>query len=203
MFCGNCGTQNTHGGKFCSTCGSAISNPAQSLSNSAPVTATPTFAPAANPTPPTAAGVPGQTPFVSETPFITTPVKKKKSNLIFVIAGVVLLGIVGAIIAPSLKPNPLVSAVSTCDLKNEYGVDLSDGNKTLTIDTAGDSEYSGTTIDSYICIVGALNTPTSITSQIEQTSALDGWQYDTADGLEYYWGYSSSEGLYLEISIAS
>jgi hypothetical protein len=213
MYCGNCGTQNFHGGKFCANCGSSLDATPQPATASQPViTASPelkiSFATTPGPTPlVTPSAVAPEAPKAASQAYNYQPPPqqyappKKRGGLLVGLSLIVLAVVAVGCIVIFNRPNPLIEAVKTCDLKYTDGVDLSDQNKTLTIDTMGDTDYTGASIDDYTCVVEALKTPARITNQIESTTLLDGSETGKADGLSYYWNYSTDNGLFLQISI--
>jgi hypothetical protein len=77
------------------------------------------------------------------------------------------------------------------------GVEVSDGGKTLSIDTEGDEDYSGASFDDFNCILDAVETPQFVQEQISATSALMGRQTEEFDGIEISWSYHPDTGAKL------
>jgi hypothetical protein len=77
------------------------------------------------------------------------------------------------------------------------GVVVSDGGKTLSIDTEGEEDYSGATYTDFNCILNAVETPQFVQEQISATSALMGRQTDEFDGIEVSWSFHPDSGAKL------
>lgn len=73
---------------------------------------------------------------------------------------------------------------------------LSDGDRTMTLDMAGDDSGSGTlSFDQVACVLVAVDTPSSISSRMDATRALDGMQDAEWDGFHASWTYHPDQGL--------
>jgi hypothetical protein len=99
------------------------------------------------------------------------------------------------------SPNPLQVAYDTCGLGSVVDTYLLDGDRTLTVDTMGEEEFLGASYTDYLCVLGSLDTPSRITSRMDGTSAMDGQQTDTADGLTYFWKYHPDSGIQLTVTL--
>lgn len=75
------------------------------------------------------------------------------------------------------------------------GMNIADGDATITIDTKGKEDATGATIEELACVLVALKTPTSVTAQIDATRALDGTQTATWDGIHATWRYHPDSGV--------
>lgn len=118
-------------------------------------------------------------------------------------AGLVLgvLGTVGvqAIIASVPKPKPtaeadtrFIDAYHAC--ASPTGVELADEDRTLTIDSKGKEDYSGTDVEHLFCILEQLDAPTRVTTHIGQTTSMDGRQTASWDGITVEWSYHPNRG---------
>lgn len=176
MFCPSCGTANPDS-RFCINCGVEV-NPAAQVA----------------PTPQGFDSTTSQVPATGAAAFF-----KKPKNVLAVVGGVVLItGIaIGASIA--LTPNPLVEAVSSCSLEGSDGIELTDANKTLLVDTAGNDDYSGASYDDLSCILKAMNVPDRIINSMDHTRALDGTVTDSFDNISMSWRYHPDTGVDLTI----
>lgn len=125
----------------------------------------------------------------------------QNKHKIMIGAGAALLLVLIIVFSGALKPNPLIGAVSACNLSEVEGVELSDGDKTLSVDTEGEEEYSGASYSDYLCVIEDLGTPTRITERMDHTSAMDGQLTDSADGLTYFWKYHPNSGVMLTVTI--
>ncbi|WP_282944494.1 hypothetical protein [Cellulomonas endometrii] len=73
---------------------------------------------------------------------------------------------------------------------------VSDGGRTLTLDMAGETPASGLLDAADVaCVLGALETPTATVTLMDTTTALDGRQTDSWDGLTASWRYHPDTGL--------
>jgi hypothetical protein len=124
--------------------------------------------------------------------------KKPYGKPVAIGSGVVVLLI---LVIGVFSPSPLARAYSTCGLETVIGAYLEDGERTLTVDTMGEDEVLGASYSDYLCVLGALETPSRITSRMDGTSAMDGQQTDTADGLTYFWKYHPDSGVQLTVSM--
>jgi hypothetical protein len=99
-------------------------------------------------------------------------------------------------------PNPIPSAVETCDAGSEVGVSLGDNGRSLSIDTEGEDYMdTGASYSTMNCLLEALNVSDSIQSCIDSTRALDGRQSGSWDNLSASWGFHPDTGTDLAIEI--
>jgi hypothetical protein len=175
MFCVKCGTKNTDAA-FCQNCGTALSAPKKKSASK------------------------------SSTPNKTVTVFQEKAKAFLqkpygkpvAIGGGILLLLLGTGV---LSPNPLKTAYDSCGLDLVLETYLEDGDRTLTVDTKGEDDLFGASYVDYLCVLGSLNTPSRITSRMDGTSALDGQQTDSADGLTYFWKYHPDSGIQLTVTL--
>jgi hypothetical protein len=80
---------------------------------------------------------------------------------------------------------------------------LADMGRTLLVDTnPTDSEYiADGSRGRLTCVLGQLKTPQSIESRIERTTAMQGVQEDSHDGIAYSWTYHPDNGNEMIISL--
>jgi hypothetical protein len=102
---------------------------------------------------------------------------------------------------------PLQEAHETCAPESETSdavtsydryVTLNDDGHGLSIDTGGD-ESDGASIIDLVCLLAAVEAPSSVISRIDSTRALDGTQEAEWDGLRAWWTYHPDNGLDLII----
>lgn len=86
--------------------------------------------------------------------------------------------------------------MSKCGLTNDTWVSLGGCGDSLTIETAGD-ESAGTDYDAVGCVLGRINTPDSVISQMNSTRALDGMQSASWDSITATWNYHPNSGIRL------
>jgi hypothetical protein len=90
----------------------------------------------------------------------------------------------------------LHQAFSAC-----HSGDLADGDHTLVIDTGGADYESGVdTFDGLTCTLGELDTPVSVTAQMDNTRALDGMQTAEWGDFTASWTYHPDNGMDLIIT---
>ena len=75
------------------------------------------------------------------------------------------------------------------------GVSVSDNGTTLSVDMMGETDYTGASYDQVLCIIDAVKTPGYIHDAMMSTTAMDGRQHDTYDGIDVSWSYSTYNGL--------
>jgi hypothetical protein len=75
------------------------------------------------------------------------------------------------------------------------GVSVSDEGKTISIDTVGETDYSGADFADAVCIINAVKTPSYILDNMDTTNSLMGRQTDTFDGIDVSWSYHPDNGL--------
>lgn len=104
---------------------------------------------------------------------------------------------VGAASGPSFQ-----SAAEECNAAHTAGISVGDKGSSITIDTKGEDDSSGASFDDASCILSALNIPDSVTSQIDDTSAMDGRQSASWEGVDASWTYHPDSGMKLILSKA-
>jgi len=93
------------------------------------------------------------------------------------------------------SPVPSVTGLRKAEQQCSAG-ELSDGDRTLFLDMYGKKSRSGTLAPADIqCVLEALNTPTYVTREMEETRALDGRQTDTWGPYSASWSYHPDQGL--------
>jgi hypothetical protein len=117
------------------------------------------------------------------------------------IAVMVVLALVGAgVVAVVLlkhrqQSSVLADAYSTCKLAGKQGAGLADGGSTLTLDTVGEKDITGLSIGDLACTLIAVKAPSSVTTDMDQTRALDGKQTAMWDSIKATWRYHPSTGI--------
>jgi hypothetical protein len=112
-----------------------------------------------------------------------------------VIAGIVVAALRSDTGIPIVAPrSPFETAQTKCD-QTHAGTRISDGGKTLLVDTVGGEDYSGIPITGLACLVNELEIPSAVVAHIDSTRALDGRQEDEWDGFTASWSYHPDEGL--------
>lgn len=108
-----------------------------------------------------------------------------------------------ATVAPTVEPSAAPvpkprtqTAYRTCKkLKSIYKgmqyVETADDGATILIDTKDESNPT----EAVGCILSMLETPKSVISAVESTTALAGVQEDEADGISYRWSYHPDNGM--------
>lgn len=179
MFCPSCGTANPDS-RFCINCGVEV-NPAVQVAPAVGGFAT---------------GTTQVPPATGATAFF-----KKPLNIVALAGGLVLVVAVAIGVSAALTPNPLVQAVAGCSLEGSEGIELTDGDKTLIVDTEGEEDYEGASYDDYLCITEGLNLPERIKDSMGKTRALDGTMNDTFENLSLTWRYHPNTGIDLTVAM--
>lgn len=110
-----------------------------------------------------------------------------------VIATLVVTGIIGAV--GSAGSQSFQKAADTCNVAHTSGISLGDKGSSITIDTKGEKDSSGASMDDAVCILSALGIPDSVVSQMDDTSALDGRQTATWADVNASWTYHPNTGV--------
>jgi len=92
----------------------------------------------------------------------------------------------------SLGFNKFSEAYKACD--EPSGISVSDGGKTLSIDTRGNDDYSGADFSDMSCILDELKVPQYIRDDIEATNSLMGRQNAEFEGISMNWSYHPDSG---------
>jgi len=82
------------------------------------------------------------------------------------------------------------------DAAEECGVDYADG---IVFDTQGTDDADGDSIDDIVCVLVAMDAPSTLAAKIDRTRALDGTQSDSDEHAVYTWGFHPDTGLSLII----
>jgi hypothetical protein len=102
----------------------------------------------------------------------------------------------GSLFDISESETPLRQAFSSC-----HSGSLADDDHTLVIDTEGADYESGVdTFDGLVCTLDELDTPVSVTAQMDNTRALDGMQTAEWDDFAASWTYHPDSGMDLIIT---
>lgn len=177
MFCVKCGTKN-EGAAFCVSCGTPLEVSAVKSGKT---------------------GSQGGNTSPSMQGKLSDFMKNPAARFGVIAAGaVVIVGI--AMSSGVLSPNPLQQAYEDCSLESVEDTQLADGGSTLVLDTMGEEDFSGASYADFQCVLTSLETPTRITTRMGETSANDGQQTDSAEGLNYFWKYHPDDGIALTVS---
>lgn len=90
----------------------------------------------------------------------------------------------------------LEAAVDTC----EAGL-IADSGHTLMVDTKGEDDTTGESMEDLVCLLLALETPTAVIDHMSSTRALDGMQTNSWDEFDARWTYHPDAGMGLTITI--
>lgn len=129
------------------------------------------------------------------------PSAAKRWGIPFAVVGAVVLAVITASLiggTDDVDGTPTAPALSPIESARERCMvgEVADGGHTLVIDMRGDEYGTGSLSSSEVgCLLGALNTPASVTSRMDSTRALDGMQDASWDGLTATWTYHPDDGL--------
>jgi hypothetical protein len=116
--------------------------------------------------------------------------------------GLLALGIVTEKTPSSARATPemtrLQQAAEEC-VESATGVTVGDAGKTMIISAAGADTGEEATIDELACILRALDVTDAVTSQIDQTRALDGRQEADWGSFHASWTYHPDDGVNMVI----
>lgn len=172
--CLHCSAENS-GGAFCTNCGKSL--PAASMESPA------------NPTILTQPEAP--------LPASVQP-SSKRSPTPLIVGGVALAGLLGAIaLLVSSGPTVLEQAYEECvgDDLFTFGISIDDDGRGMFLDMEGDEDILGASYSDILCVLEAVDTPSSVLSQMDNTNSLMGIQNASWDGLTASWSYHPDRGL--------
>ncbi len=127
--------------------------------------------------------------------------KTRKGKIAAGVIGLAAVAAVGVVIVVSTSgPNVLEKALATCSLTGAAGVSLGDGGKSLTVNTKGNDDTDGASIEDLTCVLGAVETSDSVIARMNTTRALDGVQQGSWKNLEASWSYHPDSGFNLVLT---
>jgi hypothetical protein len=174
IFCPHCNTENS-GGAFCTSCGKSL-----------PVVSTesPSIAPAG---------------FQSVvTPPASPQIPTKKAPVLLIAGGVSVTALLGVIAFTVFTgPTILEQAYEECVGDNlfSFGISIDDDGKGMFLDGVGEEDLLGASYSDINCVLDAVNTPSSVSLQMDNTNALMGIQTASWDGLTASWSYHPDRGF--------
>ncbi|ROP57404.1 hypothetical protein [Rathayibacter sp. PhB185] len=116
----------------------------------------------------------------------------------FVLGGLFVGGIVAAVslvggATGSQSASALTNAVEEC-VTNTEGAALSDGDRTLTIDSEGEEDFAGLDYSELECLLTETDAPQSVVSHVNQTTSLNGRQTEEWGDVSFSWSYHPDRG---------
>ena len=96
--------------------------------------------------------------------------------------------------AEPLGSTPIQSAVETCEMGDEIGVEVMDEGRSVSLDTSGEESLGASYFDA-LCVLKELGIPDSAVSRMQNTRALDGNQSAQWGDFSATWGYHPDSGL--------
>jgi len=127
----------------------------------------------------------------------------RATRALVLLAGVILSGCGTGAIDLVDSPTELQVVEDECD--GEEGdpgwafVMSADEGRTLIVDTQGEEDLGGASIEQLYCVLGELGVPASITARMGNTRGLDGVQTGSWPGYLVTWSYHPDTGLDLII----
>jgi hypothetical protein len=115
--------------------------------------------------------------------------KKTKIVAAGIVSVVAVLGLTGCAGSFDL----FQKAYSSCG--TPAGVSVSDNGTTISVDTMGDSEYSGASYSDLVCVIDAVGTPSYINDNIMSVRAIDGRQSDEFNGIVVSYSFHPDNGM--------
>lgn len=113
-------------------------------------------------------------------------------------AAVVVLAGCGVVQTDATEPSPVDEAAASCA---RFSSSFSHEPGAISID--GDGGYASDAMSATVCVLGELDTPDIVVSQMESTNSLMGMQTAEANGVVYKWSYHPDNGLDLFIQDAT
>lgn len=98
--------------------------------------------------------------------------------------------------AAEVSSTPLEAAADTCDAGR-----IADNGRTLLVDTQGEEDATGDSMDDLVCLLLSLDTPTAVIDHMSSTRALDGMQTNSWDEFDARWNYHPNSGMGLTITL--
>lgn len=114
---------------------------------------------------------------------------------------VVVVAAVAAILLTRGSTSVFEAAVDTCGVENNSSARIGDAGKSLIIDHKGEDDSSGLTTLQLDCLIDALGAPESVSVQMNSTTAMQGRQSATWDGITASWTYHPDNGLDIIASV--
>lgn len=103
-------------------------------------------------------------------------------------------------VATAAASHALENAYDSCS--SPQGITVGDNGRSMKIDTQGTKDATGTSMADAACVLGALEVPDYILTQIDSTRALDGTQSATWNGLSATWNYHPDSGMTMAIHVS-
>lgn len=127
-------------------------------------------------------------------------VRGSRSAPLLVSVGVAIglfLGIGGTLLAGGLDlaGSPFEGALRDCGLQYRKNAVIGDEGGSLDLDTRGEKDPTGLTVDELYCVLDQIETPDGVISHMKRTRALDGRQSAEWKGMEASWSYHPDTGL--------
>ncbi|UOE21439.1 hypothetical protein NI17_010180 [Thermobifida halotolerans] len=99
-------------------------------------------------------------------------------------------------------PDTFTAAVDECELNYKNSLArIGDEGASLVLDHQGADEAGGLSYAEVNCVLNALEAPDGIVAQMERTTALDGRQSASWDGITASWSYHPDRGLDIVFSL--
>lgn len=188
MFCTNCGRESQSA--FCSNCGTPMQVPSGNHQSggaaAAPQALTENISgPAGTPSPST------------ESVGATTPARRKVPLWAFISGGAAILAVVVIVVfsVSIANTNPFEKALEDCALDPDGSyIFLTEDGKSLVMDGSGE-ESVGADYSDQLCVLNALDMPSSTETMIGNTNALQGVVEDSWNDIDASWTYHPDDGF--------
>lgn len=123
------------------------------------------------------------------------PVVTGVIGLVVGAGGMAAIGAGQAAAARTAQSAVLTDAVETCDLAGDPWFVVADEGSTLTFDNKGEDQLTGGALEDLVCVLDALEAPSSVLSHMGQTTSMDGRQEESWDGITVAWSYHPDRGM--------
>lgn len=146
---------------------------------------------------------PGPLPITPQDPAAAQQFRTRRNYALFAGAGLLVglgMGLLLAQLDFSSPSNALANAVAECQVEDDPYIQLGDEGQSLAMDSEG-QESGGADFADIACVLGAVNLPDSVSSQMDSTRALDGRQTAEWDGFSASWSYHPDSGMNVVVNV--
>jgi hypothetical protein len=109
---------------------------------------------------------------------------------------------IGSAVQTVNASHALQKAADECGGADIDGVSVIDEGSSLTIDTEGEDDLSGASMEDTACILAALEVPESVIAQMDATTAMQGRQTAAWNNVEASWTYHPNTGVKIILTTA-
>jgi hypothetical protein len=128
--------------------------------------------------------------------------KKVQPALVYIISAAGgLVALLVLFFTISSGPTVLEAAYESCEGDASFGISLDDDGKGMFLDMKGEEDFIGADYADITCILGELDVPSSVISQISNTNSLMGTQTASWENITASWTYHPDRGLDMKLAL--